>query len=65
MLDILLKLLAEHAGEIGTFVVTAIIALLRRWFDKKKIKKRMIEKGMDDTLVKAVMNGESKKDHHS
>lgn len=65
MLDILIDIIKAHSAEIGTFVVTTVIALLKRLFDKKKIKSRMIAKGIDTEVITAVMNGVSKKGSNS
>ena len=38
-MDILIKLIVDNAGEIGTFVATSIAAYLKRRYDLKKIAK--------------------------
>ena len=42
-MDMILKLITDHAAEIGTFLITAAAAWITRKIDLKKIKKEQAE----------------------
>lgn len=55
MIKILLDLLAAHSGEIGTAIVTGLLALLKRWLDKKGIRKGLQDRGVTEEIIKEIV----------
>jgi len=55
MINYILDLLAANATEIGTFLFTSLLAWLKRFLDKKKIRYELIARGMDEQDVKRIV----------
>jgi hypothetical protein len=54
-MNTILDLIAEHAGEIGSFLLTALVALLKRKMDKKKIKRELVKRGISENQLNGLL----------
>ena len=55
MIDLIIQLIIANKEAIGTFVVTGLITLLKRFFDIKKIKSKLSAKGLEQEFIDKIV----------
>lgn len=55
MINYLLDLIVTNSGTIGTFLITTLVALLKRWLDRKSIKRALLSRGMDSLDIDKIV----------
>lgn len=55
IVKLLLDLIEANAGEIGSAAITALIALLKRWLDIRRIRDKVRAAGISEDQVNKIV----------